>query len=588
MPPVQMDAGEVFCKQPERQLAWLQKALGYAAAMGKLEVTTVFDIITHRRFMDDMRADVARHGKELLMANLQLFSVKQQHILQEKLVKLSISSDDLGTARDPESFRQELVALEESPQQQVLTPAEELRAILMGCDPALRAEKATAAARRSHSRSCHTSRSRSIVGSRSRSIGSRSRSIGSRSRSIQRSRSPHRSGDTGRNASGSAETAELPQAVAPPTAVRTTIPNAAVAAVASAAKAAAIAAAEAAAAAEVAKTSAAEAAASALAVAAVAAPSSERGRSADPALLRRQQVPVTAGGGHEAQPLLPQRSARSRSRSVNHGIALGVSRSPSGRRRAPPSQGLSFVPTGTAATPPRSGRRSVSRRASPTREKQMRTKRKSSSASSSSASRKSSPLRKRKEKERSKSCRRPNRWAEDSSPAGHSAGVFSSSQLDDEARRVAKLAAAQRQQVTAGIAPLDVRSGDWFCTICGAHNYASKSQCFRCVRAPQPQAAAFAAQAGHAVAAAMPPTGLVLAGGSGKPGRPQAAPSQQDALRAAQVSAARRLASVPSPAAPVRSGDWFCSICNAHNFASKPRCFRCFQGANPRLGGGML
>lgn len=54
-------------------------------------------------------------------------------------------------------------------------------------------------------------------------------------------------------------------------------------------------------------------------------------------------------------------------------------------------------------------------------------------------------------------------------------------------------------------------------------------------------------------------------------------------LQAAQLAAARRLQAVPVSAAAVRPGDWFCPICNAHNYASKYQCFRCVKGTNPLL-----
>eukprot|EP00927_Polykrikos_kofoidii_P003955 TRINITY_DN11580_c0_g1_i1.p1 TRINITY_DN11580_c0_g1~~TRINITY_DN11580_c0_g1_i1.p1 ORF type:complete len:899 (+),score=152.47 TRINITY_DN11580_c0_g1_i1:77-2698(+) len=39
-----------------------------------------------------------------------------------------------------------------------------------------------------------------------------------------------------------------------------------------------------------------------------------------------------------------------------------------------------------------------------------------------------------------------------------------------------------------------------------------------------------------------------------------------------------------APAGDMRSGDWICSLCSAHNFASKFTCFRCFQGVKPDKG----
>merc|ERR1719499_977965 len=40
---------------------------------------------------------------------------------------------------------------------------------------------------------------------------------------------------------------------------------------------------------------------------------------------------------------------------------------------------------------------------------------------------------------------------------------------------------------------------------------------------------------------------------------------------------------VEPTAQTMKVGDWLCSNCNAHNFASKFQCFRCGQGRNPML-----
>jgi len=55
-----------------------------------------------------------------------------------------------------------------------------------------------------------------------------------------------------------------------------------------------------------------------------------------------------------------------------------------------------------------------------------------------------------------------------------------------------------------------------------------------------------------------------------------------DPLRAAQIKAASRLMSVPAQSyVPFRSGDWLCPLCNAHNYKSKQRCYRCIVGVKP-------
>ncbi|KAH6757568.1 hypothetical protein C2S51_038716 [Perilla frutescens var. frutescens] len=86
----------------------------------------------------------------------------------------------------------------------------------------------------------------------------------------------------------------------------------------------------------------------------------------------------------------------------------------------------------------------------------------------------------------------------------------------------------------------DVRPGDWYCAVanCGAHNFASRSSCFKC--------------------------------GAGK----------DDAGGAAfdtEMSRARAFGFGGGGRSGWKSGDWICnrSGCNEHNFASRMECFRC-------------
>ncbi|XP_015868337.1 uncharacterized protein LOC107405763 [Ziziphus jujuba] len=94
-----------------------------------------------------------------------------------------------------------------------------------------------------------------------------------------------------------------------------------------------------------------------------------------------------------------------------------------------------------------------------------------------------------------------------------------------------------------GFTGSDVRPGDWYCSAgnCGAHNFASRSSCFKC--------GAFKDDGAGGYDCDMPRSGrgfgLGGGGGSGRPGW--------------------------------KSGDWICtrSGCNEHNFASRIECFRC-------------
>ncbi|XP_041001742.1 zinc finger Ran-binding domain-containing protein 2-like [Juglans microcarpa x Juglans regia] len=96
----------------------------------------------------------------------------------------------------------------------------------------------------------------------------------------------------------------------------------------------------------------------------------------------------------------------------------------------------------------------------------------------------------------------------------------------------------------------DVRPGDWYCTAgnCGAHNFASRSSCFKCgaFKDHDHQYHDSAGAASFDVSCDISQysrSGFGIAGG--RPGW--------------------------------KSGDWICSRsgCNEHNFASRMECFRC-------------
>ncbi|CAI0629150.1 unnamed protein product [Linum tenue] len=89
----------------------------------------------------------------------------------------------------------------------------------------------------------------------------------------------------------------------------------------------------------------------------------------------------------------------------------------------------------------------------------------------------------------------------------------------------------------------EVLAGDWYCIgmNCGAHNYASRTSCFRCGSIKNDYGAAAAAAYGS---------------------DPNAPPGW-------------------------KSGDWICARmgCGAHNFASRGECFKC---RTPREYGGAM
>ncbi|KAF5726917.1 zinc finger family protein [Tripterygium wilfordii] len=97
-----------------------------------------------------------------------------------------------------------------------------------------------------------------------------------------------------------------------------------------------------------------------------------------------------------------------------------------------------------------------------------------------------------------------------------------------------------------GFTGSDVRPGDWYCTAgnCGAHNFASRSSCFKC--------------------------GVYKLEDSG-------ASFDYDLSRSRGYGSGAAVAGGNNNRSGWKSGDWICprSGCNEHNFASRMECFRC-------------
>eukprot|EP00930_Biecheleria_cincta_P084028 TRINITY_DN73526_c0_g1_i1.p1 TRINITY_DN73526_c0_g1~~TRINITY_DN73526_c0_g1_i1.p1 ORF type:complete len:341 (+),score=42.21 TRINITY_DN73526_c0_g1_i1:49-1023(+) len=120
----------------------------------------------------------------------------------------------------------------------------------------------------------------------------------------------------------------------------------------------------------------------------------------------------------------------------------------------------------------------------------------------------------------------------------------------------------------------DFREGDWTCPECGNHNFASRESCNRCGEHKAPPAR-YGAPARPTSARPSP---------YDRPPQHAARPSPYDrsSPRGPPLLAAR--APMPSQGKggkAMRDGDWICSGCSNHNFASRENCNRCNMPKNP-------
>jgi len=104
--------------------------------------------------------------------------------------------------------------------------------------------------------------------------------------------------------------------------------------------------------------------------------------------------------------------------------------------------------------------------------------------------------------------------------------------------------------------PANARPGDWICSACGNHNYASKTVCNRCGAPPNGIGAGGYGMAslGQGMARSSP---YGKGGGMGM---------------AAMMMMGGKVQSMPNG---MRQGDWICPACNNHNYASKTHCNKC-------------
>mmetsp|Transcript_25363 Transcript_25363/g.55197 ORF Transcript_25363/g.55197 Transcript_25363/m.55197 type:complete len:277 (+) Transcript_25363:29-859(+) len=71
------DRDEVLSKKPELRLKWLMKAL-ILAAKKSIKVDVIYDVVTHRKFVEGVRDVTGAKMRAMLLANLHVFSSKQQ------------------------------------------------------------------------------------------------------------------------------------------------------------------------------------------------------------------------------------------------------------------------------------------------------------------------------------------------------------------------------------------------------------------------------------------------------------------------------------------------------------------------------
>lgn len=131
------------------------------------------------------------------------------------------------------------------------------------------------------------------------------------------------------------------------------------------------------------------------------------------------------------------------------------------------------------------------------------------------------------------------------------------------------------------------RPGDWTCPGCHAHNFASRSVCFKCKNAKAGGSGGGGGFSGDVSKSSEPAGGPTA--GNFRPGdwictgcrahnfasRSACFKCKQRKSGGEQSSAATQASSGGSAPDNFRSGDWMCHSCRAHNFASRAACFKC-------------
>lgn len=124
-----------------------------------------------------------------------------------------------------------------------------------------------------------------------------------------------------------------------------------------------------------------------------------------------------------------------------------------------------------------------------------------------------------------------------------------------------------------------VRAGDWMCSGCGNHNFASRQSCNKCA-APKPSGGG--GYGGFVLQPAAGGTGHYSADNM-RPGDwmcPGCGNHNFASRQSCNKCSAPREGEYGAPAAPIsmegmRPGDWMCPGCGNHNFASRQSCNKC-------------
>mmetsp|Transcript_46061 Transcript_46061/g.84441 ORF Transcript_46061/g.84441 Transcript_46061/m.84441 type:complete len:191 (+) Transcript_46061:81-653(+) len=91
---VETDSAKILKKKPHSRLKWLQKAI-VQVAHKKIKVQMLYDIMVDRQFSSAVSEDVGKQMRTCVLANLHLFSSKQQSFLKSAECKLGQASESL-------------------------------------------------------------------------------------------------------------------------------------------------------------------------------------------------------------------------------------------------------------------------------------------------------------------------------------------------------------------------------------------------------------------------------------------------------------------------------------------------------------